>query len=63
MLTVLVFDAEGEEFLGTETNVRNDLFHNQERPCPTDPPTYRYTYLGGIGLNYWACHHFASDHL
>jgi hypothetical protein len=21
-----------------------DLFHNQERPCPTDPPTYRYTY-------------------
>ena len=29
VLTVLVFDAEGEEFLGTETNVRNDLFHNQ----------------------------------
>jgi hypothetical protein len=63
-LTFLVFDASGEEFLGTEFNIRGDLFHNPDRPCPTDPPTYKYTYLGPIfGLDYWACHRFDSDHL
>jgi hypothetical protein len=61
-LTFLVFDHDGEEFLGTEFNVRGDIFHGQ--PCPTDPPTYEYTYLGPIfGLDYWACHRFDSDHL
>jgi hypothetical protein len=61
-MTFRVFDASGEEFLGTEFNIRGDLFHGQ--PCPTDPPTYEYTYLGPIfGLDYWACHRFDSDHL
>jgi hypothetical protein len=63
VMTVLVFDAEGEEFLGTETNVRADIFHQEERPCPRDSTSYQYTYLGGLGLDYWACHHFESDHL
>jgi hypothetical protein len=58
----LVFDATGTQFFGTELNVRSDVFHGQ--PCPTDPPTYEYTYLGPIfGLDYWACHRFDSDHL
>ena len=58
----LVFDASGQEYFGTELNVRADVFHGQ--PCPTDPPTYEYTYLGPIfGLDYWACHRFDSDHL
>jgi hypothetical protein len=58
----LVFDADGQEFFGSELNVRADVFHGQ--PCPTDPPTYEYTYLGPIfGLDYWACHRFDSDHL
>lgn len=61
-MTFLVFDPSGEKFLGTEFNVRGDIFHGQ--PCPTDPPTYEYTYLGPIfGLDYWACHRFDSDHL
>lgn len=58
----LVFDVSGREYFGTELNVRSDVFHGQ--PCPTDPPTYQYTYLGPIfGLDYWACHRFDSDHL
>ena len=36
-MSFLVFDSSGEEFLGTEFNVRGDIFHGQ--PCPTDPPT------------------------
>lgn len=61
-LKLAVFDASGETFLGNELNVRGDIFHGQ--PCPTDPPTYEYTYLGPtFGLDYWACHRFDSDHL
>jgi hypothetical protein len=59
---MLVFDPSGTTFLGTEINVRGDIFHGQ--PCPQDPPTYEYTYLGPIfGIDYWACHRFDSDHL
>ena len=58
----VVFDPTGQEFLGAEMNIRGDVFHGQ--PCPTDPPSYEYTYLGPIfGVNYWACHRFDSDHL
>jgi hypothetical protein len=58
----LVFDPAGQAFLGVEINIRGDIFHGQ--PCPTDPPSYEYTYLGPIfGVNYWACHRFDSDHL
>ena len=61
-LTMLVFDSSGTQLLGTEHNVRGDVFNGQ--PCPTDPPTYKYTYLGPIfGIDYWACHRFNSDHL
>jgi hypothetical protein len=56
-----VFDASGQVYFGTEINVRGDVFNGQ--PCPTDPPTFEYTYLGPIfGLDYWACHRFDSDH-
>jgi hypothetical protein len=67
VVTFLVFDPTGQEYLGTEVNVHNDVFRGQ--PCPTDPPTYEYTYLRpifaplGLDLPYWACHRFASDHL
>ena len=61
-MTMRVFSADGTTFLGTELNVRDDIFNNQ--PCPTDPPFFRYVYLGDAfpGLDYWACHHFDSDH-
>ena len=60
-MKALVFDASGREYFGTELNVRAGHLHGQ--PCPTDPPTYEYTYLGPIfGLDYWACHRFDSDH-
>jgi hypothetical protein len=72
VVKALVFDPSGQEFLGVEINVRDDVFHHQ--PCPTDPsqtdpPTYEYTYLRpiflpfGLNINYWACHRFDSDHL
>ena len=60
-LPMLVFEPSGETFLGTEINVRGDVFQN--RPCPKDPPTFQYTDLEPIfGIDYWACHHFNSDH-
>lgn len=56
-----VFDATGQVYEGIELNVRGDVFNGQ--PCPTDPPTFEYTYLGPVfGLDYWACHRFDSDH-
>ena len=60
-VSMLVFDPGGETFLGTEINVRGDVFHQQ--PCPKDPPTHEYTHLAPIfGIDYWACHRFDSDH-
>jgi hypothetical protein len=61
-MKMLVFDSSGETFLGTEINVRDDVFHDQ--PCPTDS-TGEYTHLTDLGLpfDYWACHRFDSDHL
>jgi hypothetical protein len=62
---VLVFDTRDATdtdapFLGTEHNIRADLFHGQ--PCPTDPPSFQYTFLPDIGvpLNYYGCHRFDS---
>jgi hypothetical protein len=40
------------DFTGTETLIRADVFNDQ--PCPTEGGSY--TFLGGLGLNYWACH-------
>lgn len=62
-MNFLVFH-EGE-FLGTEHIVRADRFHGQ--PCPTDPPSGQYTYLGDVGtpaylgLDYYACHRYDSS--
>jgi hypothetical protein len=61
--TFLVFDLDGK-FLGTEFNLRGDIYRKGEPPCPTDPPTYEYTSLFPVfGLDYYACHRFDSDHL
>ena len=64
-IPVLVFDTRDPldtdaPFLGTEFNVRADLFNGQ--PCPTDPPSFQYTFLPDIGfpLPYFACHRFDS---
>ncbi len=65
--SVLVFDtmdpaSDDAPFLGSEFNIRADLFQGQ--PCPTDPPSREYTYLGpgglDLGLDYYACHRFDS---
>ena len=57
-----VFDETGQEFLGTEFNIRGDLYSGQ--PCPTDEPDHEYTWLLPLfGLDYYACHRFDSDHV
>jgi hypothetical protein len=39
--------------------IRGDLYHGQ--PCPTEPPTFQYAYLGPlIGWDYYICHTFDS---
>jgi hypothetical protein len=61
--TFLVFDLGGR-FLGTEVNLRGDIYRKGEPPCPTDPPTFEYTHLLPVfGIDYYACHRFDSDHL
>jgi hypothetical protein len=53
-LNVLVFDAAGTSFLGTEHLIRADLYHGQ--PCRGTPEgTYQFV---PIGPGYRACHHF-----
>ena len=45
--------------LGSERMVRADLFHGQ--PCPTDPPSYEYSWLvPRFGWDYYICHTFDS---
>jgi hypothetical protein len=57
-MSFLVFHED--MFLGTEHIVRADLFSGQ--PCPTDPPSGKYTYLGPLlGLDYYACHRYDSS--
>jgi hypothetical protein len=62
-----VFEPDGT-FLGTELLIRGDVFRafkaDGARPrCPKDLPTRRYTYLRPLlGIDYYACHHFNSDH-
>jgi hypothetical protein len=67
-LKMLVFDSSDQTFLGTEFNIRGDIFRRgdifHDQPCPTDPPDYEYTHLlETFGLDYYACHRFDSDHL
>jgi hypothetical protein len=62
-LTMLVFDESGTTFLGTEFNMREDIWQKGQPPCPTED-TGEYTNLFPIfGLPYRACHRFDSDHL
>jgi hypothetical protein len=46
-------------FIGTERLIRGDLFQGQ--PCPTDPPSYQYSWLfPRFGWDYYICHTFDS---
>lgn len=62
-----VFEPDGT-YLGKELLIRADVFRAFRaagaRPrCRWDPPTRRYTYLRPLlGIDYFACHHFNSDH-
>ncbi len=59
-MSFLVFRTSDGAFLGTELIVRADRFNGQ--PCPTDPPSRQYTFLGPLlGLNYYACHRYDSS--
>ena len=45
--------------LGAERMIRADRFHGQ--PCPTDPPSYEYSWLyPRFGWDYYICHTFDS---
>lgn len=45
--------------LGTERIIRADRFHGQ--PCPTDPPSYEYSWLfPRFGWHCYICHTFDS---
>jgi hypothetical protein len=51
--------AENAALLGSERLIRADKFHGQ--PCPTDPPSYEYSWLQPLfGLDYYICHSFDS---
>jgi hypothetical protein len=46
-------------FLGAERVIRADLYNGQ--PCPTDPPSYEYSWLfPRFGWDYYICHTFDS---
>jgi hypothetical protein len=51
--------ATNATLLGTERMIRADLFHGQ--PCPTDPPSFEYSWLyPRFGWDYYICHTFDS---
>ncbi|MEA2609508.1 MAG: hypothetical protein QOJ75_1751 [Chloroflexota bacterium] len=52
-------NATDAALLGTERMIRGDLFHGQ--PCPTDPPSFEYSWLfPRFGWDYYICHTFDS---
>ena len=53
-LNVLVFDASGTSFLGTEHLIRADVYNDQ--PCQGTPDG-GYAFVP-VGPGYRACHHF-----
>jgi hypothetical protein len=67
-VTLRVFDFDGH-FLGSDRLLRGDIYRRGRPPCPTDPsqtdpPTFEYTHLlETLGLDYYACHNYDSDHL
>jgi hypothetical protein len=51
--------ATSAPILGTERMIRADRFHGQ--PCPTDPPSFAYSWLfPRFGWDYYICHTFDS---
>jgi hypothetical protein len=61
MLAFATSDVGATEapLLGTERMIRADLFNGQ--PCPTDPPSYEYSWLfPRFGWDYYICHTFDS---
>jgi len=62
--TFLVFStadvtSENSAFVGAEMLVRGELFLGQL--CPTDPPSYQYSWLyPRFGWDYYICHTFDS---
>ena len=51
--------SDNASFVGTERLIRGDHFHGQ--PCPTDPPSYQYSWLfPRFGWDYYICHTFDS---
>jgi hypothetical protein len=51
--------ADQATLLGAERIIRADRFHGQ--PCPTDPPSYEYSWLyPRFGWDYYICHTFDS---
>jgi len=66
-MTFRVFEPDGTH-LGEEFLIRGDVFRGFRADgvrfrCPKDPPTRRYTYLAPLlGIDYYACHLFNSDH-
>jgi len=53
---VKVFSEDGNDYLGTEMLLREDIYKGQ--PCHQDGLDY-WEYNGDIG--YYACHHFYTD--
>jgi hypothetical protein len=52
-------ESTSAALLGSERMIRADLFHGQ--PCPTDPPSYEYSWLmPRFGWDYYICHTFDS---
>jgi hypothetical protein len=52
-------NATDAALLGTERMIRADLYHGQA--CPTDPPTFEYSWLyPRFGWDYYICHTFDS---
>lgn len=51
--------ATDAPLLGSERMIRADLFNGQ--PCPTDPPSFEYSWLfPRFGWDYYICHTFDS---
>lgn len=51
--------ATDAQLLGTERLIRADLFHGQ--PCPTDGPSFQYSWLyPRFAWDYYICHTFDS---
>jgi hypothetical protein len=67
LMTFRVFEPDGT-YLGKELLIRGDVFRGFRADgtrfrCPKDPPTRRYTYLEPLlGIDYYGCHFFNSDH-